>query len=321
MEIKGYTYGYHTKRGKYRTEEALYSQDCLFDLGINYLCLAFPLYQESYSSTEILFDYRNDVTEKDLAFVIQRAHEKGIKVCLKPMINCKDSVWRARIDFPDKNSYGKKDYWKEWFDHYTAFILHYAELAQDWGCEMLCIGCEMLGTERKESDWRALIKKVRKVYHGLVTYNTNHGHEDQVVWFDELDYIGTSAYYPVAKTQGETVENMMVEWEKVREHLSELSKKQNKKIIFMEIGCRSALSCATMPWDFEHTELPRSEEEQANFYESCLKVFAKEDWFAGFFWWDWSTYIYKTQEEADEDKGFNIHRKKAEKILKEWYRK
>lgn len=320
MEIKGYTYGFHTKRGAYQTKEAIQSQESLFELGINYICLAFPLHQKTYSSTEIFFDYRRDVTEKDLISVIDRAHQNGIKVCLKPMINCDDHVWRARIDFPDRE-YGKIDYWAEWFDHYTAFMLHYAEVAEDHGCEMLCIGCEMLGTERKEEYWRDLIHKVRKVYHGLVTYNTNHGHEDKVPWFDELDFIGTSAYYPVAKRGKDSKEDMMVQWEIVRDHLAVLSKKLNKKIIFMEIGCRSAKGCARIPWDFEHTEYPRCEEEQANFYDSCMEVFAKEEWFAGVFWWDWSTYIYHTKEEADQDCGFNIHMKEAETVLKDWYKR
>jgi hypothetical protein len=321
MEIKGYTYGYHTVRGKYRTPNAQYSQDRLFDLGVNYICLAFPIMQKTYSSTEILFDYRRDVTEKDLRFVIERAQAKGIKVCLKPMINCEDQVWRARIDFPDENFYGTDDYWKEWFDHYTAFMLHYAEFAQDMNCEMLCIGCEMLGTERKETYWRELIRQVREVYHGPVTYNTNHGQEDQVAWFDALDYIGTSAYYKVGKKPLDSTENMVAEWEKVRTNLSLLSQKLEKKIIFMEIGCRSAEGCAMMPWDFMHRELPRSEEEQARFYDSCMQVFGKEEWFAGVFWWDWSTEIYETQEAADADRGFNIHRKQAETILKGWYEK
>ena len=32
-------------------------------------------------------------------FAVQRAHENGVRVCLKPMVNCKDGAWRASIDF------------------------------------------------------------------------------------------------------------------------------------------------------------------------------------------------------------------------------
>ena len=46
-----------------------------------------------------------------------------------------------------------------------------------------------------------------------------------------------------------------------------------------------------------------------------------DEYFAGVFWWDWSTYIYNDVNEAKEDKGFNIHLKKAEKVVKDFYRK
>ena len=112
---------------------------------------------------------------------------------------------------------------------------------------------------------------------------------------------------------------MVSAWEKVRDKLKPLAEKLGKKVIFMEIGCRSARGCAMMPWDFSHGEFPPDEEEQARFYDSCLSVFSRENWFAGFFWWDWSTQIYTTKEKAKKDIGFNIHLKRAEDVLKKWY--
>jgi hypothetical protein len=319
MWIKGFTYGWMAKRGGYRTDKAVLSQDLLFDMGINWMCLAFSVEQKSFSSAEIYFDYRYTVTDKDIIFAVGRAHDRGVKVCLKPVINCSDGVWRAYIDFPDSNMLGRDNYWNSWFEHYSAFMCHYAEIAQDTGCEMLCIGCEMSGTERKEGHWRSLIKKIRTIYTGLIVYNTNHGREEEVKWFDAVDYIGTSAYFKVGKIPGDTKESMQEAWDAVGANLKKLSKKLGKQVIFMEIGCRSAKGCAMMPYDFTHTELEWSEEEQANFYDSCLTSYYKEDWFAGVFWWDWSTEIYQTEEEAKTNRGFNIHLKKAEKILKEWY--
>lgn len=321
MDIKGFTYGWGGSRGQYRSEKALVSQDKLYDIGINWMCLAFTVMQKSFSSTEIYFDYRNTVTDKDITYAINRAHDRGIKVCLKPVINCSDGIWRALIDFPDSDMMEKDVYWEQWFEFYSAFMCHYAEIAEDTGCEMLCIGCEMSGTERKEKEWRELIKKIRSIYSGPLVYNTNHGREEEVRWFDALDYIGTSAYFRVGKVPGDTKENMLAVWKEVGIDMKNLSEKLKKKIIFMEIGCRSAKGCAMMPWDFVHTEFERSEEEQANFYDSCLTAFHDADWFAGAFWWDWSVEIYDTLEEAKEDKGFNIHMKKAEEVLKSWYAK
>lgn len=319
MFMNGFTYGYDATKGNYRTENAMISQDKLVETGINWVCIANDISQETYYSTEILSDYKKSVTDKDLSFAIQRFHEKGVKVCLKPTLNCLDGVWRALIDFPDKTMSGEDIYWSKWFASYTSFMCHYAEIAQDEGCEMLCIGSELVGTERKEKYWRSLIEQVRQIYDGPLIYSTNHGKEDRVRWFDALDYIGSSAYYPVAKYPGDSKENMMEEWSKVGEKLKALSERLHKKVIFMEIGCRSARGCAKFPWDTAHQGFPVDEDEQANFYDSCLSALKGQDWFEGVFWREWSTEIYTSRKAAQADTSFNIYRKKAEQVLKKWY--
>jgi hypothetical protein len=320
MFIKGFTYGFDARSGAYRTPEAVSSMEKLKAAGNEWICIAFIVMQDTFASKRINFDYRYTVKDRDVEFAINKAHELGMKVCLKPVINCMDGVWRAFIDFPDSDMMGKDAYWDEWFEHYTAFICHYAEMAQWTNCEMFCIGCEMNASERKESHWRGLIKETRKMYKGPFVYNANHGNEDNVHWFDAVDYAGTSAYYPVARIPGDTEENMYKAWQPIKERVKALSEKWGKQLIFMEIGCRSAKGCASMPWDFTHREYPYDEDEQAAFYSSCLRTFFDEPWFAGFFWWDWSTKMYNI-EKARSDLGFNIYGKKAEKIIKEWYAK
>ena len=315
--IKGFTYGYDGRRGMYRTPEAALSMERMAALGGNWAALAFTVMQESYSSTVIRPDYRFTVTDKDITCAVEKLHALGLKVCMKPIVNCMDGVWRAHIRFADPE-WGDRNYWKEWFSSYTAFLCHYAEIAEDTGCEMFCVGCEMLGTEDRESYWRDAIRAVRAVYRGKLVYNTNHGREDALAWWDAVDYIGTSAYYRVGKIPGDSVENMMDGWEEHRRALAELSARHGgKQILFMEIGCRSARGCAMMPYDFTHRDLPYDEEEQANFYESCFRVMWNEPWFAGFFWWDWYTKIPQRHPEL----GFSIVDKKAEQIVKAWYAK
>ena len=206
MFIKGFTYGFDGKRGDYRTKEASASMERLAALGGDWTALAFVVKQDSFSSTVISPDYRYTVTDKDVAAAVDKLHALGLKVCMKPMVNCADGVWRAHIHFPEVEI-GDKDYWKEWFSSYTAFLCHYAEIAEETGCEMFCVGCEMLGTEHREDYWRRAIEEVRKIYHGPITYNTNHGKEFGVKWWDAVDYIGTSAYYGVGKVPGDSLEN------------------------------------------------------------------------------------------------------------------
>ena len=317
MFIKGFTYGYNGRRGDYRTPEAALSMERLSALGGDWAALAFVVCQDSFSSTVIRPDYRFTVTDRDVTAAVERLHALGLKVCLKPIVNCMDGVWRANISFPEQE-WGDRSYWKEWFSSYRGFLRHYAEIAEETGCEMFCVGCEMLGTERKEEHWRETIANVRKIYHGPLVYNTNHGHEQTVRWWDAVDVIGTSAYFRVAEIPGDSMENMKAAWDKHKEHLAEVSRQNGgKQILFMEIGCRSARGCAMMPYDFSHKEFPYDEDEQAAFYESCFRSLWEEPWFAGFFWWDWYTRL----PEAEQETGFSIAGKKAEEIVKAWYAK
>jgi len=315
--IKGFTYGYDGKRGMYRTEEAAASMERLAGLGGDWAALAFTVTQDTYYSTQIRPDYRYTVTDADVTAAVDRLHALGLKVCMKPMVNCRDGIWRAHIAFPEPE-WGPCDYWKEWFSSYRAFLCHYAELAEASGCEMFCVGCEMLGTEPREAEWRETIGAVREIYHGPLVYNTNHGKEMDVRWWDAVDYIGTSAYFSVADQPGDTLEHMQEGWNRFKAGLAEVSARHGgKPVIFMEIGCRSARGCAMMPYDFSHKEFPYDEEEQARFYESCFRAMWDEPWFAGFFWWDWYTRLPEAQQET----GFSIVGKKAERVVQTWYAK
>ncbi len=314
--FKGMTFGWGAKRGDYRTQEALDSMLQLKQTGSEWIALSFWTWQDTISSTEITFDYGYTVTDRDLAVAVSNAKANGLKVCLKPVVNSRDNIWRAHIGFPDEAS--AEPYWEKWFASYRNFILHYAELAQELQCEMLCIGCEMVKTEYREADWRSLIAVIRQHYNGIIVYNANHGSESKIPWLDAVDLIGTSAYYPVGQIPGASVAMMQEEWEKVKEQLKILYNRFHKPIVFIEIGCRSAHGCAMMPWDFNHDELPFDEIEQANFYESALKTFWNEPWFSGFFWWDWSTKLYPL-EQAKEHCGFDIYGKHAAEVLTTWY--
>mgnify|MGYP001222984761 CR=1 FL=1 len=315
--VKGMTWGWNSRRGDYRTPEAADSLRKLREAGNEWVCLAFAVTQDHFYSTAIKFDYAHTVTDRDLECAVREARKLGLKICLKPTVNSRDGLWRAHIGFPHGEEEAEP-YWEAWFKSYTAFLLHYAELAAEWGCEMFCVGCEMSGTEAQEARWREAVAAVRRVYPGLVVYNANHGREDRVPWWDAVDVIGTSAYYPVGRGGDGSEESMVRNWLPVRDRLKRLHERYDRPVLFMEIGCRSAEGCSAMPWDFKHRDLPARQEEQAAFYRSALRVFWHEPWFAGFFWWDWSVKLYDAGEAA-LDRGFDIYGKEAERVLRIWY--
>lgn len=315
-KICGVSYGYFANRGEIRSPLGRQSQKLMYELNNNWVCLPITAYQKNFYSTQIYSDFVRTVSDRDIEDFVKNAHSKGVKVCLKPMVHSEDNVWRAHIGFPDLNMSDLDVYWKEWFISYKHFILHYAELAQELGVEMFCAGCEMMGTEHREWDWRYVIKEVRRVYSGKIVYSSNHDGEIPV-WTDDLDYIGLSAYYPV----GTGNYNLMKEnWDKIREKLDKISKEKGRQYIFMEVGCRSVNEAGKHPWDFT-LDLPWSEQEQKNYYEALFNIFGPDDCFAGLMIWDWPTFQYQDRTIAAQDKDFNVHLKAAENVIKNYYTK
>ncbi len=313
---KGYTWGAFSKSGVYQTDEALASMKRLASDGLDWICIPVNAYQETYMSTFIGSLYGRTQTDDDVRCAISRAKSLGLKVCLKPMVDCLDGVWRARIHFPEE---GRADYIGRWFGQYRHFILHYAEIAEKTGCEMFCSGCEMDGMDVCTERVVSIIKDIRKVYSGILMHNINHGDEFKYPWLGALDIIGISAYYTVSDGVDVSLEGMLREWEKVKERIEEAQKKYQKPIMFAEIGIRNEHGCSKYPYDFHHRpEIPLDEDEQAAFYESALRTFWDVPWFSGFFWWDWKAKL-PPEEEAGKNRDFTVYGKKAETVLKKWY--
>ena len=152
-----------------------------------------------------------------------------MRVALKPHIDIEsESIWRGNIGQGFDESQ-----WDAWFSAYKSFLNHYAELAHEAGVDLLVIGTELRDTSHRESDWRSVIAQARHHYSGPLTYSANHsGEEEDLTWWDGLDYIGISAYYPLAVSGSATVESLEGAWQPHVSKLQALSERWDKQILF-----------------------------------------------------------------------------------------
>ncbi len=315
--IKGYTWGFYSGSGKFNTPEAEHSMEYLAKLGLNWICIPVNCFQEAFYSLNIFSLFGRTQSDEEVKFAIRKAKSLGLKVCLKPMVDCLDRSWRARINFPTETD----EYWSKWFASYTRFMLCYAALAQAEGVEMLCTGCEMAGMDSQTEHCKKLIADVRQVYSGTIMHNINHGDEFRFPWLEDVDIIGISAYYPVSEKDDNSIDIMRRKWAEHRERVKKCSEHFNRPVMFAEIGVRNERGCTMYPWDFKYRpDAPFDEQEQADFYQSAMEAMWDEPYFRGFFWWDWKA-ILPPPEKAAQNKDFTIYGKKAEAVLKEWYQK
>lgn len=303
--IAGMTWGFMGVRGTWMTESASMSMRTMAETtGVNWTAIAFSAWQATAFSTEIPYWKDPTVTDEEVIWAIQNAKSLGLKVCLKPIVNCEDGTWRAHINFFDKDVPCEPK-WRDWFASYRNYILHFAQIAEQTDCEMLCIGCEMVQTDRRETEWRDLISEVRKVYSGLITYNCDKYQEDNVAWWDALDVISSSGYYPIH------------DWDQQLDRIEKVVQQFNKPFFFMEAGCPSRTGSSAIPNDWT-LEGEANQAEQADFYRMMFDKCGERDWVRGFMLWDWPAQLYEREQAAIDD-GYCIYGKEAEAITAQAY--
>ncbi|MEJ3404485.1 1,4-beta-xylanase [Rathayibacter sp. YIM 133350] len=303
--VCGMTWGWTGIRGTWGTDAARSSMRAMTEYGANWTAIAYAAVQESAQSTAVPYTEAPTVTDDEVVWAIREAKAHGLKVCLKPVVNVADGTWRAYIGFFDWDVPGEPA-WGEWFASYTAFIVHAAEIAEREGCEMLCIGCEMVRADGREAQWRALVASVRAVYSGIVTYNCDKYQEDHVTWWDAVDVVSSSGYYPIES------------WEAQLDRIEAVVQATGKPFVFMEAGCPSRAGSALRPNDWALPGEP-SQHEQLDYYEAMFAACERRPWMRGFFLWDWPPALYPAETAAVND-DYCVYGKSAGAFLTERYR-
>ena len=267
--------------------DAMLSQDSNRSLakaradGCNWIALCVWWFQNNVSSTTIESDYtRYSATPESVVHAINQCHEQGMKVMLKPMVDCRDGDWRGDINPSD-----------DWFSAYQEFISFWAQIAEEHQVELFCIGCELTKTVSWSSSWKNIIRNTRTHYTGPLIYAANHGNEKNVGWWNDLDYIGIDAYYPLTNKNDPTLNELKTAWENRANSLENWlnSNWQKMKIVFAEVGYQSVDGTNRTPWWTDPSSHTMDFPEQAECYEALLSVCRERSWWLGAFWWNWET--------------------------------
>lgn len=292
-------------RNNYCNEETKKSiKQAKESLGLSHITLCFLAYQDTAHSVEINFEGPKTPHKDEILELVSYAKSLGLKVILKPMLDCKDGTWRAHINFFDIDVPCEPK-WPDWFKSYNQYIVEYAKIAEEAGCEMLVIGTEMVQTERRASDWIMLINNVRKVYNGLITYNTDKYQEDNVKWWDHVDVISASGYYPY-----DDMENQI-------NRIEQFVKRYNKPYFFAECGCPCRIGSKENPNDWQFVG-DYSLEEQEDWVGKFLTTTENRSWLYGYSWWSWSHDI-TSRENPKLDDGYDVYEKPSSNLIKAYY--
>lgn len=347
--LAGISFGYDLKREDYYTDKPLRSLELLKEeTGANTVVVAFHALQDEPQSVEIDYLGEETPTKEGLKRIVDKAKELNLYVVLKPMLDCRNGTWRGHINFFDKDVPCEPK-WCDWFRSYTEYQVYFAKIAEELQVDMLCIACEMVQTQRRDTDWRNCIAEIRKHYSGPLTWNCDKYQEDEVTFWDALDVISASGYYPIDN------------WEEQLDRIQTVVEKYRKPFFFIECGCMTCKTSPAVPnsWIRFHNELEAAAKEmgipfqdtkrvvdlyakeksensvlikklyekvvdfeaQASFYRTVFSACDKRDFIKGFGLWDWEGKLQYTQETVCYDGGYGMHLKPSAKVIKEYFEK
>ena len=244
---------------------------------------------------------------------IETLRKKGIEIMIKPQI----WVWHG--EFTGDIEMKSETHWKTLEDSYASYILDYAALAHEVQAELFCIGTELEAfiTHRPEF-WKTLIKNIKTKYKGKLTYAANWDEYKRTPFWNDLDYIGIDAYFPVSDSKTPTVQECLAGWETHKKVIYEVSQKYDRPILFTEYGYRSVDYSGKSPWVSDRRMNQVNHDAQMNTTQALFETFWKEDWFAGGFIWKW--FINHEASGGLQNTMFTPQNKPVEALLRKQYK-
>ncbi|MBF2709601.1 glycoside hydrolase family 113 [Flavobacterium soyangense] len=253
-------------------------------------------------------------TEIGMISAIKKAKETHLKILLKPHYWVNNIGWAGDFDLSGKTM-------NNWEENYKNHLLYLARIADSLDVEMLSIGTELKTyTSNHPKFFENLIREIRKVYKGKLTYAANWDEYEHIKFWDKLDYIGIDGYFPLSDKKTPQIEDLEPKWKTISMRLKLFSEKYMKKIIFTEYGYRSVDFAANKQWEFEKTANSKNInlKAQENAYSAFYNTIWQTDFVAGGFVWKWYD---ENAVEKELNSDYSPQNKPVQKIINKWYSK
>jgi len=289
----------------------------LVDLGVTSVSFVFPVFQQSWTATNVYTDEERTPTNTNIETFSRAAHERGLSVLLRPILDeeslIADAQWRGTLQPTDRAA---------WFASYGSLMLDYAGFAEEEGIEILSIGTEFSSLESETARWTELISDVRSVFSGRISYSYNWDAQD-LGFAESLDYVGIDAFFPLDLPPDATVDELVRAWQPWLDTLWNIQEVTGKDVILTEVGTRSEAGSYQTPWVWEGDGAP-SQEDQTNYFEATCAVAITPAMrgegrpFDGMY--VWVADLNQGTDISPVDTGFTPLTKRAESVIEECYR-
>jgi hypothetical protein len=296
----------------YGTESSAGLLDELVRLGVNAISITPFGRLWSLQSTQVMLDFELPIEQSraGVARFVAQAKARGLYVLIIPHLWVETGGWRGEVD-P-----GNEAGWLAYQSSYRRFLLHWADVAAASGADAFSIGVECKSwSGRFGAYWTRLIADVRATFSGQLTYSANWDEADNVLFWDQLDFVGINAFYPLSESAHASYQAYATGAERAVAKAITLGTLVAKPVVFVELGYTARADAAVQPWLWpdDMRDVVVDEWEQARALAALTSAAASQPTFGGFFVWRYYANLDDVSQETSW--GFSPHGKLAEQLL------
>ena len=254
----------------------------------------------------------------DMGSAIQQAEARGLNVMLDPQVGDANGI---TFSSPGETLSDPAAF----FAQYKAFVLQWAELAQQDHVAILSIGSEMLAATGPQytSYWDDIIASVRAVYSGKLTYFALESEVSQIGFWNKLDYAGVDVFPDLSSAANPTVAQLNAGWAPTVGALASSVGSLNMPVLFTATGVSSidgAAAGTSTDGGIGQTGTVTNQQLQENWWQSFFETWSganKPSWLSGVSVWDndpnaVNGYAYYQQD-------YSIYGKPATALITAWF--
>lgn len=283
--------------------------DHLVAVKVNSVALVFPLYQSSWTSSDVHADPSKTPSDEFLHGFIAAAHQRDLAVMLRPLIDDTPLMaaghWRGQLQPSDPGA---------WYAAYKTLMVKYAGIAQAEDGEVFDIGTELSSLQNNTPPWLDLIAAVKVVYTGQLTYSNNWG-GPYPAFGSALDFASVDAFYPLSAPHGASVAQLISAWHQWTPLLTQMQASLGKPVVLTELGTTSEPDSYRTPYDWHHGGGVSLEAQRRYYAASCQ---ALKPLVSGMYWWVYYTNWFDKVQPAT-DPGYQPVGKPAEQEITACY--
>jgi hypothetical protein len=244
------------------------------DAGARHVTFLVFLHQDGPRASDVRFqgyDASKDFEDTAMAPKLRRAallaRGRGLSV--------------GMIPFPFEPGRSKRHFWNptdraQWFRTYGARLADLARFCEREGFDQLVAGSELSLLFQYTSRWRQVVAGIRREYSGHVTISSTWPDYPFIRFWDALDSIGVSGYFPLALSPRTTSARALeAAWRVHKSHLLWYARAWRKPLTFVEVGYPATPVAATRPWDYDWSR-PYEPSRQALCFEAFRRVWGSD---------------------------------------------